>query len=74
MFRAGCWQWAVISFKDMFMSECISYIYFLIVRILKREYFFVCFFVLVFMLLFTNWDYKKMILLVAGVTGKKQTN
>ena len=43
----------------MFMSECISEIYFLIVRILNREYFFVCFFVLVFLLLLTNQDYKK---------------
>ena len=41
------------------MSECISEIYFLIVRILNREYFFVCFFVLVFLLLLTNQDYKK---------------
>ena len=43
----------------MFKSECISEIYFLIVRILNREYFFVCFFVLVFLLLLTNQDYKK---------------
>ena len=57
------------------MSECISEIYFLIVRILNREYFFCLF--LCFGILVAPYKLglqKKRILVVAGVTGKKQTN